>query len=245
MKPPAWSHSALESFETCPRKHEQVKVLKFFAEPKNDAASWGDEFHRAAEVYIKAAAERRPIYGVDEAIAGMDEHTMLPKNMVQYAPYLRPFIERPGKTFAERKYALTIGLTPCGFFDKATWLRAIIDVLTLNGSVAHVDDHKTGRNRKKDMQQLIVFALATFYTHPEIDTVHTAYHWLQHGFGEDAKDREVFYRYQIPDLWMQLVPKLERYKAAFGAGIFQPKPSGLCKRHCPVNTCEYWGSGRR
>ena len=93
--------------------------------------------------------------------------------------------------------------------------RAVIDVLCINGAVAHVDDHKTGKNRKKDMQQLIIFALMVFYHHPEVNAVHTAFHWVQHGFDEAGKDRETFYRHQIPDLWETLVPKLQRYKAAF------------------------------
>src|SRR5258705_63976 len=113
------------------------------------------------------------------------------------------------------------------------------------GTVSDVDDPKTGKNRKKDMQQLIIFALMVFYHHPEITTCRTAFHWIQHGFTEAANDRETFYRHQIPDLWTTLIPKLQRYKAAFDAGIFPPKSSGLCKKHCVVQTCEYWGNNRR
>lgn len=32
-------------------------------------------------------------------------------------------------------------------------------------------------------------------------------------------------------------------RAINDAGIFPPKPSGLCKKHCPVETCEYYTTG--
>jgi hypothetical protein len=231
MKPPAWSHSALAAFEQCPRQYEEVKVLRHFQETKNDAALWGDRFHLAAEKFIGgvASGDYKPLDG----------------EMLPYSAYLVQFVGRTGITLVEREYALTNKLQPCEFFDPDVWCRGIIDVLTINGTVAHVDDHKTGKNRKKDMQQLIIFALLVFYHHPEVQTVHTAFHWVQQGFTEAAKDRETFYRHQIPELWDTLVPKLQRYKAAFDAGIFPAKKSGLCKKHCAVDTCEYWGGGRR
>lgn len=226
MKPNAWSHSALASFQQCPRQFSEVKILKHYTEEKNDAARWGDEVHKALEWRIGSGVP-------------------LPANMALYEPYALQFIERPGRTFAERKYALSKSLAPCDFFAKDVWCRGIIDVLTLEGNAAHVDDHKTGKNRKKDFQQLVVFALLTFYHHPEVQVVHTAFHWLQFGFGEDAKDRETFTRGQVPALWEMLVPKLQDYMASFKRGIFPPKPSGLCRKHCPVTSCEYHGRGGR
>jgi hypothetical protein len=225
--PQPWSHSAVSAFEQCPRQFLEIKVLKHFKDSKNAASYWGDEFHKAAEVYI------------GESVAG--GVSVLPVNMVRYVDYLRKFIDRPGTTLVECKYSLDKNLVPCDFFSSAVWCRAIIDVLTLQQSVAWADDHKTGKNRKKDMQQLIICALMVFYHHPEINTVHTKFHWLQLG----AADPETFYRHQIPALWETLVPKLQRYKAAFNKGIFPAKPSGLCKKNCAVETCEYWGSGRR
>jgi hypothetical protein len=232
MKPLAWSHSALSAFDTCPRQYEEVKVLRNYQEKANDAGLWGDRFHKAAEAFIRGVTGAGPL-------------APLSGEMLQYSGYLAQFIGRPGKTLAEQEYALDMKLQPCAFFDKDVWCRAIIDVLTINGTVAQIDDHKTGKNRKKDMQQLIIFALQTFYHHPEVQTCHTAFHWVQYGYDESAKDRETFYRHQIPELWQTLVPKLQRYKAAFDAGIFPPKSSGLCKKHCVVETCEYWGNGSR
>lgn len=220
-QPLPWSHSALESFDTCARQYEEVKVLRNFKDRKNAAALWGDTFHKAAETYIRSHGAIQPV------------------EMQPYVAYLERFINRAGTTLPECRYALDKQLRPCDFFSPNVWVRGVLDVLTRNGSTAWVDDHKTGANRKNDRQQLQIFALLVFYHHPEIDCCHTAFHWLQCS----AKDPETFYRSQIAELWEALTPKLQRYAAAFHAGIFPPHPSGLCKRHCVVNTCEYWGVG--
>lgn len=222
MKPLPWSHSSLSGFDTCPRQYEELKVLRNFTDAKNPASIWGDEVHTAFENYLR-------------------DGTTLPPNMGQYQDYIDGYKARPGVLLAEQEYGLDVMLRPCAFSGPTVWMRGIIDVLTLDSNVAWVDDHKTGKNRKKDMQQLIIFSLLAFYHHPEIDTCHTSFHWLQLG----AKDSETFHRRQIPELWATLVPKLQKFKRAFDAGIFPPKPSGLCKKHCAVDTCEYFGGGRR
>jgi hypothetical protein len=228
--PLPWSHTALNGFETCARQFEEVKVLRNYQDTQNEAALWGDAFHKAAEKWIGAEVAGAPI--------------PLPDIVQNYHGYLRQFVDRPGDTYVERQYALDRQLAPCDFLDppgtKRVWCRGIIDVLTLLGKEAWVDDHKTGK-RKVDNQQLVIFALLVFYHHPEIETVHTAFHWVK----TNEKDSKSFHRSQIAELWATLTPKLERYKAAFHSGIFPPRPSGLCKRHCPVDTCEYHGGGRR
>lgn len=222
-RPLPWSHSTLSGFSTCARQYEEIKVLRNFQDQKNAASLWGDTFHKMAEKYIRS------------------EGTFsLPPEMLPYKDYLDQF-DRPGVTLVEQQYALSRLLHPCAFTGEDVWMRGIIDVLTLERSFAYVDDHKTGANRKKDMQQLIIFALLTFYHHPEIHTCQCTYHWLQ----LKARDSETFHRSQINDLWATLIPKLQAYKHAFDSGVFPARPSGLCKKHCAVNTCEYFGRGLR
>ncbi len=224
-KPLPWSHSSLSGFETCPRQYEELKVLRNYQDKKNPASIWGDEFHKAAEAYLKGAS--------------------LAPVMEPYRDYLDKFANRchdlDGELLVEKEYGLNVNLVPCEFLGPDVWARGIIDVLTLSGTCAYVDDHKTGKNRKKDLQQLIIFALLVFYHHPEIQTAHCAFHWIQ----LQAIDTETFYRHQIPELWATLIPKLQRYKKSFDVGVFPAKPSGLCKKHCAVESCEYWGRGRR
>ena len=229
-RPLPWSHSSLSGFETCPRQYEEIKVLRNFQDQKNPASIWGDEFHKAAEKYI------------GERIAGTGlMMPMLPTNMCQYGEYLERFVRRPGTTLLEQELGLNEQLQPCAFLGDDVWMRGIIDVLNINGAVANVDDHKTGK-RKTDPQQLIIFALLTFYHHPQVNCVHTKFHWVAFG---GVTDGETYYRHQIPELWATLIPKLKDYRNAFHRGVFPPRPSGLCKKHCAVDTCEYFGRGPR
>lgn len=220
--PLPWSHSSLTSLDTCPRQYEEVKVHHHFQQLKNDASVWGDEVHVALENYLNAKGA-----------------AALGPRFTAYQNYVDQYLKLPGEVFAERKYALDRALKPCDFYAPQVWGRGIIDVLNLNGFLARVFDHKTGK-RKKDMQQLIIFALLVFYHHPEILECEVTFAWLATG----EKDTETFQRAQIPELWAVVLPKLQQYAQAFHSGVFRAKPSGLCKKHCPVDTCEYYQRGR-
>lgn len=236
-RPLPWSHSSLSGFDTCPRQYEEIKVLRNFQDQKNPASIWGDEFHTAAENYLRARCA-----GLHwAASASTQEVAPLPANMTQYRDYLEKFVSRPGRTLLEQELGLDEKLQPCEFLGDDVWMRGIIDVLNINGTVAHVDDHKTGK-RKKDPQQLIIFALLTFYHHPQVMCVHTNFHWVAFG---GVTDGETYYRHDIGWMWDTLIPKLKDYRNAFHRGVFPPRPSGLCKKHCAVDTCEYFGRGPR
>lgn len=226
--PLPWSHSSLIGFATCGRQYEEIKVLRNFQDQKNPQSAWGDYFHKQAEKFI----------GHWSTAGAVLE---LPEDMHPFEDYLLQFCGRPGKTLVECEYAIDRQLQPCDFLGKTVWGRGIIDVLTLDGTLALVDDHKTGK-QKKDMQQLIIFALLVFYHHPEIQTVKATFYWLKFG---DLIDTETFYRHQIADLWAELIPKLTKYRDAFHLGVFEANPTGLCIKHCAVDTCEYFGRGKR
>lgn len=241
---PAWSHSTLQAFETCPRQYLEIRILKHFEDTKNTAALWGDEFHKVAEQFIGSTCAK--LTGCDAATRELlypQVKATLPPGMEGYEQHFRAMCLRPGRTLVEQKLGLSKSVSPCGFFDKTIWSRGIIDVLNVQDDVANVDDWKTGK-RKSDPQQLVIFALMTFAHYAQVNTVHTAYHWIQEGFGPQAQTRQTFTRDQIPALWADLVPKLDRYMRAFKDGIFPPKPSGLCRKFCAVSSCEYWGKGR-
>ena len=180
---------------------------------------------------------RRDAHGLETYLeAGGQEE--LPDRFKQYKAYLDKHLAIPGTLLAEQEYAINKALEPTGFYAPDVWGRGIIDVLILNGAFAKVFDHKTGK-RKKDMQQLIIFALLVFYHHPEVTEVDTAFEWV----ATNERDEETFKRYEIPKMWAEILPKLQKYASYFHQGIFPPKPSGLCRAHCPVNTCEYWSVG--
>jgi hypothetical protein len=248
--PLPWSHSILERFNTCPHQLEQMNVLKNFQDSKNSASTWGDEVHKVFERYIRTMHPAVQQIGYDAAIA-MQTDDILPPTMKMYEGYLKQFVTRPGLMLVEQKYAINRALQPCDFFDPMVWGRGIIDVLTVNGMLADVDDHKTGK-RKVDMQQLVISAVLTFYHHPGVLCVRTRFHWVKTG----EMDERIFFRHQLQELWTGwpkdatreawegLVPRLERYAKAFHIGVFNPKKSGLCRQYCPVKTCEYCGGTR-
>src|SRR5215471_18142865 len=57
-RPFAWSYSALNNFETCPKKFYEVQVAKNVKEPKGEALNWGDAVHAAM---AKAVIHRSPL----------------------------------------------------------------------------------------------------------------------------------------------------------------------------------------
>lgn len=249
--PLPWSHSILERFNTCPRQLEEMNVLKNFQDSKNSASTWGDEVHKVFERYIRIAHPLVQQYGYDLAVSSAAVRETLPPTMSMYEGYLKQFVTRPGQMLVEQKYAINRALQPCDFFDADVWGRGIIDVLTINGALADVDDHKTGK-RKVDMQQLIIFAVLTFYHHPAVLCVRTRFHWIKTG----EVDERIFFRHQLEEMWTGwpkdatreawegLVPRLEKYARAFRIGVFNPKKSGLCRQYCPVKSCEYNGVTR-
>lgn len=98
--------------------------------------------------------------------------------------------------------------------------------------------HNTGKHHKK-FKQLKTFALHTFAAEPAVNTIRAEYYWTK----DRTKCGETYTRDQIPALWAEFVPDLTQYRDAFKTELWQPRPSGLCKRHCPVTDCEFNGLG--
>lgn len=97
--------------------------------------------------------------------------------------------------------------------------------------------HNTGKVRT-DGDQLKLFAAATFAQHPHIEKVHTQYLWLAH----DKTTGETFHRDDLPSIWQEFVPRINRMTAAQDSDRWMPSPSGLCNGWCPVgpDRCEFW-----
>ena len=50
MKQVSWSHSALKDYEGCPKRYQEVKVLKNFPFTETEATRYGNEVHKALEL---------------------------------------------------------------------------------------------------------------------------------------------------------------------------------------------------
>ena len=215
----AWSYSALTAYETCPRRYELTRVSRTVKEPQTEATIWGNEVHKALELFAKG---EKP----------------LPPDMKKYEKYVNKILSYEGKRVIEERIALDKNFRPTTWMAKNVWVRGIIDIGVVGSEKAYLLDWKTGK-RKPDLDQLKLFAALAFAVYPWIDKVTTGFIWLK----TKEFDKEVFTREQLPEIWDEFMPRLNRLAISFKDDKWTPKPSGLCKNWCPVgrSNCEFCG----
>ena len=213
MKPFAWSHSALDSFETCPRRHYLTKVAKLVDEPQTDAMAWGKRVHKAFELYMKNGT---PF-----------SHTMARYNTI--AEKFKSVADTSDEVLVEQQWAIDSDWQVTDWFAKNTWCRAVIDLALLRNRAAALVDWKTGKMKDGD-DQLKITALMTFARYPEIEVADTMFVWLK----DDQVRRKKFHRDEQDSLWAEIGPRVERFEEAYNFDSWPARPSGLCRKHCPV-----------
>lgn len=217
----AWSHSVLDSFETCAFRHYQIKVAKKVVEGQSAEMAEGNNVHKALENRIKLGSPLPEQYAAYEKIA-----TRLEKAAVG------------GQIEAEQKMCLNQNYAPVSFFAKDAWVRAITDVTITKGANAFVGDYKTGKP-KVDSSQLRLTAAVTFQTKPWINKITNTFLWLK----TNTVTTEHFTRDDAPTIWREFAPKVQRLEIAYAENKWPKKPSGLCREWCPVprHLCEHSG----
>lgn len=215
---PSWSYSALNNFETCPKRYYHYNVAKDVAEPESVQQREGNDLHAVFDQRIKGTA--------------------LPLGFGQFETMLASIIAAPGKTYSEQKLAITAGFQPAAYFAGSVWFRTIIDAAKVNGDRATVFDWKTGRP-KADMTQLQLMS-ATIMAHmPAIMRVRAALVFVNH----EKTERAEFTRNDLPEIWAEILPRVRKVQVARHTQEFPPKPSGLCKKYCGVLSCPHHGKG--
>jgi hypothetical protein len=217
-KKPAWSYSALNSYETCPHRHYRTKVVKDIREPQSEQLLWGNRVHKALELRVR-------------------DGTPLPKDMQKWEPIVERLLAKKGESIPEQKLCLNEQLMATGWFDKDAWCRGIVDYMLVDGDKAVALDWKTGKP-KEDHDQLMLFAALLFHTYPELETIRTGYVWLAHGCKITTKE---FSRADVPSIWSEFLPRVKRLVTAHKNDKWEKKPSGLCRAWCPVLDCEFNG----
>jgi hypothetical protein len=217
--PAPWSFSRIKAFETCPKQFYHVSVLKQFPFQETDAMRYGTEFHKAAEDFI-------------------GDGTPVPAKFAFAQPVLDALAAMPGDKRCEYKFGLTAELEPCGFFDKDVWFRGIVDLIIIDGNTATIVDYKTGKSaRYAEPGQLELMALAMFKHFPKVEKV-------RGGLVFVIANEAVKSTYSVggaSDLWKKWLSAYAKMEKAFEVGVWNPRPSGLCKRHCPVTECPHNG----
>lgn len=216
-KPVAWSYSRLTNFEQCPKKFWHLNVAKDIKEPTSEAMRYGSEVHKAIELRISKGQE-------------------FPLHLTHLEPMIARFADLKAEVIVEQQLALNHNLKPTGWFDSDVWCRAIIDYAAISGDRALVVDWKTGK-MSDDFTQQKVAAAMFFIFFPKVQTIDMMYYWLK----DKKHTTETLKREDAKHVWAAMMKRVRVYVDAHNTTTFEPRPSGLCKRHCPVKSCPYNG----
>jgi len=219
MKKPAWSFSALNNFETCPKKFWHLRIKKDYKEVEGEALLYGKRVHKALELYV---AKGKP----------------LPQEFEHLEKYVKSFASVPAEKLTELQLAISEEFVPVDWFDRSTWCRAMLDLVILGNTHALLVDYKTGKIKDDGFTQLKLAAALLLVHYPQIQTVDVAYLWTQH---QGKTTRERYTRDQITEIWNELLPRVIAFEDAHKRDEFPARPSGLCRRHCPIESCPHHG----
>lgn len=217
-----WSFSRIKAFEQCPKQFYHEKVLKQYPFIQTEATIYGNQFHKACEDYI-----------------GKGEP--LPERFMYIKDALDKLNQRKGVKICEQRLGVTANLEPCTFGARNVWFRGIVDLAILDedSGIGWIIDYKTGKSAKyADKGQLELMALAIFAHYPKITSIRAGLLFV-------VANKLVKETYEVADranLWEKWASNYATMEKAFEADVWNPRPSGLCKRHCPVTECAHNGS---
>lgn len=226
MKPFAWSYTALLDYETCPHAYAAKRVYKTVKDEMSPAGVWGNDVHEKLE--------NRLVKG-----------TPLPADMPfeKWARVVERSVGPQDQLKCELQLALNRNFQQVSWFAKDAWCRAIVDVLLLKerGATAFVYDWKTGKV-KTDKTQLKLFVGVLSAVYPDIQRFITKFIWLKHDQVTPARtEGDTVMRDWVPEIWAEMIPRVQRMEAAYNAEIFPMTKNGLCNKYCPVITCPHNG----
>lgn len=220
MTMPAWSYSSIKDFKTCARKFHEVRVLKKYPRDESDATRYGTALHLAAEEYIRDGKELAPEFAFLE-------------------PVLESLKRKRGRKLCEHKMGVRADGTACDFFADDVWARGVADLLIIDDEnmTAWVFDYKSGGDKYPDTDQLKLMALMVFAHFGHIKQVRGGLLFV-------LKDTMARYQASVEDAdtgWWYFRNEVAKLQAAYDTGVWNPKQSGLCRKWCPVKTCEFNG----
>ena len=136
---------------------------------------------------------------------------------------------------------MTADLEPCSFFAKDVWFRGIVDLAIIDEDTGTgwIIDYKTGKSAKyADKGQLELMALTIFKHYPKVTN-------LKAGLLFVIAKSLVKAEYEIDlqqVLWSKWLSNYAKLEKAFEVDVWNPRPSGLCRRHCQVIQCPHNGA---
>jgi len=215
-----WSFSKIKAFEQCPKQFYHEKILKEHPFKETEATMYGTHFHKVAEDFIALG-------------------TAVPRKFKFAENLLLALRNRKGTKLCEIKLGVTENLEDCDFHAKDVWFRGIADLVILDGEIATVVDYKTGKSaRYADKGQLELMALALMARYPQIKRVRAA---LMFVVSNDLI-KDVYTEYNVADLWHKWLSRYTQMQIAADNDVWNARPNGLCRRHCPVIECVHNGA---
>ena len=215
-----WSYSGLKQYSTCARQFHEVKILKNYPRQETEATLYGTQLHEQAELHIK---DGRPL---DPSFAFMQ-------------PTMDAINAMPGRKYTELEMAVTADLRVCNFKDPKYWARGIADLVIVDDDnlSARCFDYKSGGNKYPDVDQLTLMSLMIFKHFPHVRTVSSGLLFVL----KDTVTKHRVNRDQEEKLWWRYRERVGRIGLSMATGVWNPKQSGLCRKWCPVATCEFQG----
>ena len=220
------SHSAIKSFEQCPQRFYQEKVLKKFPYVQTPQAERGDIIHKEFEFYI---TEGRPLTLPDPT----NDKLGLAK---PYEKWISAIASRPGDKFAEVKMAIDWEGKKVGYFKgKNIWIRGQFDLMVRIGDKALMFDYKTGKSKYADTGQLELMALLAFIHYPTVNEIHSALIFVE----DDKVIKSSYSRDKMAEYKEKWLTRSIPIVQALTTRKFPMKQSGLCA-YCPCIDCPYY-----
>jgi hypothetical protein len=207
-------------FEQCRKKYYHLKVTKDVKDSDSAFSHDGKAVHDAMF--------KRVLKGV-----------ALPLPMRVHEKWAAAFERRKGDKHGEMKLCLNNKFEPVDWFAKDAWVRAIVDLLIIDGDTATIVDWKTGKVRI-DWTQLRLTAAVLSQLMPEIKKFNMVFVWLR-----DSKiSSESISRSEIKEVWLDLLPRVKKIEVAKKTTDFPANDTPLC-RYCPVHQCPHWEEWQR
>ncbi len=214
--------SSITKFETCPRQWAEVRLFKNFQDEMGEAAKLGDAGHKELEAYLKEGTPFSSAWQWTQSYA--DQLKQALKGMY-IGIELKLAVDRTGAA--------------CDYYSDSQWIRGKADLAAFDPATkqGYIFDFKFGK--RKPSEQLRLYAAMALMQYPDLEKVNYRFLWMKEPAANDSgvvkRDAD------LAKVWQTFQHKIGAIEHAAAAGVFPPKPSGLCKNYCPVKSCEHNG----
>jgi len=215
-KPFSWSYTALTAYENCPKAYAANRFYCTIPWVDTEAIIYGNRVHKAAELFLKG-------------IPHPDIEALKPVEK-----YATAMLRSGHRVEAELEIALTRQLKPVSWFAKDAWFRIKLDIVITKQKVnVWYGDWKSGGRIKEDEDQLLLGLAALAIVRPYLQTFDGKLIWVKH---QQTTGIKPITKADIPKVWQEFLPRVQRMEDAWRTETFNPRPSGLCP-YCAVNNC--------